>query len=66
MAVPLALVAGDARVVTYCDCPNDASAAKAALRLSALGYDVQVLAGGFQAWAAAGLPVDGGRHVAPR
>jgi len=54
----LALVAADARVVTYCDCPNDASAAKAALRLSALGYDVQVLAGGFPAWAAAGLPVD--------
>lgn len=43
----------DARyeVVVYCDCPNDASAAVAALRLKEKGFaKVRPLAGGFDAW----------------
>jgi len=49
---------GGARIVTYCDCPNDASAARAALALSKRGHKVQVLEGGFHEWAAAGLPIE--------
>jgi membrane protein DedA with SNARE-associated domain/rhodanese-related sulfurtransferase len=38
-------------VVIYCDCPNDASAAVAALRLKEKGFaKVRPLAGGFDAW----------------
>jgi rhodanese-related sulfurtransferase len=38
-------------VVVYCDCPNDASAAVAALRLKQKGFaKVRPLAGGFDAW----------------
>jgi membrane protein DedA with SNARE-associated domain/rhodanese-related sulfurtransferase len=38
-------------VVVYCDCPNDASAAVAALRLKEKGFaKVRPLAGGFDAW----------------
>lgn len=42
-------------IVTYCACPNDASAAVAAHKLSAHGFrDARPLAGGIDAWTAAG------------
>jgi membrane protein DedA with SNARE-associated domain/rhodanese-related sulfurtransferase len=45
-------------IVTYCDCPHDASAAIAARRLKELGYArVRPLAGGVEAWRNAGLPL---------
>lgn len=47
-----------AAVIAYCDCPNDASASRAADRLARLGYEAHVLGGGFSAWTAAGLPVE--------
>lgn len=48
----------DAELVTYCDCPNDVSAARAALKLARQGAQVRVLDGGFPAWVAAGYPVE--------
>jgi membrane protein DedA with SNARE-associated domain/rhodanese-related sulfurtransferase len=45
-------------LVTYCDCPNDISAARAALLLRKRGIPAVVLAGGFPAWIAAGFPVE--------
>jgi membrane protein DedA with SNARE-associated domain/rhodanese-related sulfurtransferase len=48
----------DTEIVTYCDCPHDASAALAARRLKELGYtNVRPLAGGIVAWRDAGLPL---------
>lgn len=45
-------------VVVYCDCPNEASAAKLARALKQRGFQrVRPLAGGFEAWLAQGLPV---------
>ncbi len=50
-------------IVTYCNCPNEASAVEVAGRLRALGLRrVQPLAGGIDGWEAAGLPVE--RHEA--
>ena len=51
-------------LVTYCDCPNDISAARAALRLRKRGIPARVLAGGFPAWVAAGFPVETGAPAA--
>lgn len=49
-------VAKGAPIVTYCDCPNEVSALKAAGALQALGFDnVRVLVGGFDAWNRMGL-----------
>ena len=49
-------------IVTYCDCPHDASAAVAARRLKELGYTrVRPLAGGVEAWRDAGLPLTSSR-----
>ena len=49
----------DREVVFYCTCPNEASAAQVAKRLIELGYTrVRPLAGGLDAWAAAGYQVD--------
>lgn len=50
-------LSANVRIVTYCDCPNDASAARAAERLVSLGYTAHVLDGGFGAWSAAGFAV---------
>jgi len=47
-----------ARIVTYCDCPNDASASKAAHLLAKRGLAALVLAGGLGGWVAAGHPVE--------
>lgn len=48
----------DARIVTYCACPNDASAAKAAHLLTRRGFDAHVLHGGIDAWTEAGYPLE--------
>ena len=46
-------------VVVYCDCPNDASAAIAALRLKDLGFtNVRPLAGGVDAWSSGGRKLE--------
>ncbi|MDB5861989.1 MAG: hypothetical protein JWQ76_5678 [Ramlibacter sp.] len=45
-------------IVTYCDCPNDASAAKAAALLASRGLDARVLSGGVEAWLAAGYALE--------
>lgn len=42
-------------IVTYCACPDDASAVKAALLLKQRGFSVRVLQGGIEAWSDAGL-----------
>jgi membrane protein DedA with SNARE-associated domain/rhodanese-related sulfurtransferase len=44
----------DIELVTYCACPNDASAAKAARWLVDQGRSASVLAGGIEAWIGAG------------
>lgn len=46
-----------AEVVTYCACPNDASALKAAQLLGERGFRVRVLAGGIDGWLEAGYPL---------
>lgn len=52
----------DRDIVLYCACPNEASARRGAQILLAKGYRrVRPLAGGIEAWTAAGHPVD---HVA--
>lgn len=48
----------DAELVTYCACPNDASAARAALWLKQQGRRARVLRGGIDAWAEAGLALE--------
>jgi len=49
----------DHPVVTYCNCPNEASAASAAGILAKRGFtSVRPLAGGLEAWVAAGHAVD--------
>jgi rhodanese-related sulfurtransferase len=48
-------------IVTYCNCPNEATAARAARTLIAMGYrHVRPLKGGLAAWIAAGHSV---RHL---
>lgn len=54
----LAALQGDFELVTYCDCPDDVTAARAAFELARRGLPVRVLAGGFDAWRAAGLPLE--------
>jgi membrane protein DedA with SNARE-associated domain/rhodanese-related sulfurtransferase len=49
----------DREIVLYCNCPNEASAARAARILAGAGLvRVRPLAGGLEAWAAAGHAVD--------
>lgn len=53
---PLAQIPAGRHVVVYCACPSDATAVKVAMLLRRRGiYDVRPLAGGFDAWANAGL-----------
>ena len=48
---PLRDVPRDAEVVTYCACPNDEAAVRAAQVLTAAGFKrARVLKGGWQAW----------------
>ncbi len=49
----------DRGIVVYCQCPHEASAKRAAQLLFARGHrDVRPLAGGLDAWIAAGRPVE--------
>src|SRR5436190_1125292 len=49
----------DRDIIFYCTCPNEASAAQIAKRLIGMGYTrVRPLAGGLDAWIAAGLDVE--------
>jgi membrane protein DedA with SNARE-associated domain/rhodanese-related sulfurtransferase len=49
----------DRPIVFYCQCPNEASAKRATQLLVARGYrDARPLAGGLDAWVAAGHPVE--------
>ena len=50
----------EAEFVTYCACPNDVSAARAAQWLKARGYQARVLRGGIDAWQQAGLALEAG------
>jgi len=54
----LSALASGAELVTYCDCPDDISAARAALQLRQRGLPARVLAGGFAGWVGAGLPTE--------
>jgi membrane protein DedA with SNARE-associated domain/rhodanese-related sulfurtransferase len=46
-------------VIVYCACPNEASAALMARELKKFGFtNIRPLAGGIDAWRAAGLPVE--------
>jgi rhodanese-related sulfurtransferase len=48
----------DVEVVIYCACPNEASAATAAIHLKRAGYRrIRPLLGGVDAWASAGHPL---------
>lgn len=58
----------EARIVVYCACPNEISAARLAARLRAAGFvDTWALAGGYEAWlrreqAGTGLAADNAGH----
>jgi membrane protein DedA with SNARE-associated domain/rhodanese-related sulfurtransferase len=55
----LAVHPRDALVVVYCACPNDVSAVLASRKLLEQGFrNVRPLAGGLDAWVAAGRPLD--------
>ena len=64
----------DQELVIYCNCPNEASSARAAKALMARGYrHVRPLLGGLEAWGAAGyavqrlpLSLDSGHEVGSR
>jgi rhodanese-related sulfurtransferase len=45
-------------IVIYCDCPNDASATKAAGLLSKRGVGASILSGGMDDWVQAGYPLE--------
>jgi len=48
----------EAEFITYCACPNDVSAARAAQWLKARGHQARVLRGGIDAWTQAGLALE--------
>ncbi|MFG6433415.1 VTT domain-containing protein [Pelomonas parva] len=48
----------EAEFITYCACPNDVSAARAAQWLKARGHQARVLRGGIDAWQQAGLALE--------
>ncbi len=52
---------GGAQIITYCDCPNDASATRAAGLLIRRGFGARVLAGGMDGWLGAGHPSEAGQ-----
>ena len=47
-----------AELITYCACPNDASAVRAAVWLQRQGRRARVLHGGIEAWTSAGLVLE--------
>lgn len=51
--------ARDAEIIVYCSCPNEASAAVAALHLKRAGFKkIRPLLGGIEAWGKAGRPIE--------
>lgn len=48
----------EAEFITYCACPNDVSAARAAQWLKRRGHQARVLRGGIDAWTQAGLALE--------
>lgn len=51
--------ARDVEIIVYCSCPNEASAAIAALHLKRAGFkNIRPLLGGIEAWARAGRPIE--------
>ena len=46
-------------VIAYCGCPNDESSVWAAQLLRERGYEAFALAGGYDVWRDAGLPLNG-------
>jgi membrane protein DedA with SNARE-associated domain/rhodanese-related sulfurtransferase len=58
-ATQLAGIARDRKLVTYCDCPSEVTAALAAKQLATHGFtDVAPLSGGLDAWRAAGYALE--------
>jgi membrane protein DedA with SNARE-associated domain/rhodanese-related sulfurtransferase len=58
---PMAQIPSGRTVVVYCACPNEATAVKVAMLLMRRGIrDVRPLAGGIDAWTAAGLKTESG------
>lgn len=58
-AASVAELPRDAVVVTYCWSPACNAASKAALKLSALGFQVKEMIGGLEYWRREGFPVEG-------
>ncbi len=56
--VPTTDWANNVPIVIYCDCPNDASATKAAGLLSRRGVGASILSGGMDGWVQAGYPLE--------
>jgi membrane protein DedA with SNARE-associated domain/rhodanese-related sulfurtransferase len=57
--VRLASIARDGEIVVYCNCPNDASAARVAKLLMDQGFSrVRPLKGGLDGWVEAGYPIE--------
>lgn len=53
------LYARDVEIIIYCSCPNEVTAAGAALHLKQAGFKkIRPLSGGIEAWALAGRPVE--------
>jgi membrane protein DedA with SNARE-associated domain/rhodanese-related sulfurtransferase len=49
----------DSEIIVYCSCPNEASAALAAIHLKRSGFKkIRPLLGGIDAWVEAGRPID--------
>jgi membrane protein DedA with SNARE-associated domain/rhodanese-related sulfurtransferase len=56
----------DRDIVVFCDCPNEATAAKTALTLHKLGIErVRPLRGGYDEWKRLGFPLDAVAPVLP-
>ena len=54
----------DREIITYCDCPNEITSAKSALRLRKRGFTrVRPLLGGFAAWCEANHPLSAWTEV---
>lgn len=58
--------ARDAEIIVYCSCPNEASAAIAALHLKRAGFKkIRPLLGGIEAWGKEGRPIEAAAMSAP-
>lgn len=51
----------DKPIITYCSCPAEESSGQATAILRNGGFQSSALVGGYEAWVAAGLPVNAGR-----